>query len=117
MAKLVRFPLDDDEQSFVYMEVDEKLPASSDEYEDLIGIREEVAQQAKQTLGKAFSSIKPVANAIIKKVEDLNKPAHAVEVKFGVKMSAELGAIIASGNAEVNYEITLKWNNTGGKPD
>jgi hypothetical protein len=25
-------------------------------------------------------------------------------------MSAELGAVIAAGNAEVNYEITLKWN-------
>jgi hypothetical protein len=32
-----------------------------------------------------------------------------VEVKFGIKMSGELGAIIASGSGEVNYEITLKW--------
>jgi hypothetical protein len=42
-----------------------------------------------------------------------------VEVKFGVKMSAELGAVIASGNGEVNYEITLKWNresHNGGNP-
>ncbi len=117
VAQLVRFQLDDDEESFVYMEVDEKLPASSDEDEGLIGIGDEVAQQAKQTLGKALSSIKPVANAIIKKVQDLNKPADAVEVKFGVKMSGELGAIIASGSAEVNYEITLKWNNTESKAD
>ncbi|MGD1806711.1 CU044_2847 family protein [Dapis sp. BLCC M126] len=120
MAQLVRFQLDDDEESFVYMEVDKKLlPIGSYEDEDdgEIGIGDEVAQQAKQTLGKALSSIKPVANAIIKKVQDLNKPADAVEVKFGVKMSGELGAIIASGSAEVNYEITLKWNNTGSKPN
>ncbi|WP_305081036.1 CU044_2847 family protein [Okeania sp. KiyG1] len=116
---MVKFQLDDDEESFVYMEVDEKLLASSndDQDEGLIGIGDEVAKQAKQTLGKAFSSIKPVANAIIKKVLDLNKPADAVEVKFGVKMSGELGAIIASGSAEVNYEITLKWNNTKSKED
>ena len=116
MAKLVKFQLDDDEESFVYVEVDEKLPVSSNEDEDegLIGIGDEVVQQAKQTLGKALSSIKPVANAIIKKVQGLNKPADAVEVKFGIKMSGELGAIIASGSAEVNYEITLKWNKTGG---
>ena len=116
VTKLVKFQLDDDEESFVYVEVDEKLPVSSNEDEDegLIGIGDEVVQQAKQTLGKALSSIKPVANAIIKKVQDLNKPADAVEVKFGIKMSGELGAVIASGSAEVNYEITLKWNKTEG---
>ena len=116
VTKLVKFQLDDDDESFVYVEVDEKLPVSSneDEDEELIGIGDEVAQQAKPTLGKALSSIKPVANAIIKKVQDLNQPADAVEVKFGIKMSGELGAVIASGSAEVNYEITLKWNKTEG---
>jgi len=58
---------------------------------------------------EAIATIGPVANAIIKKVQSLNEPADEVEVKFGLKMSAELGAAIASGNAEVNYEITLKW--------
>jgi hypothetical protein len=43
------------------------------------------------------------------KVRSLNEPADEVEVKFGLKMSAELGAIVASGTAEANYEITLKW--------
>ena len=118
VAKLVKFQLDDDEESFVYVEVDEKLPVSSneddDEDEGLIGLGDEVVQQAKQTLGKALASIKPVANAIIKKVQDLNQPADAVEVKFGIKMNGKLGAVIASGSAEVNYEITLKWNKTGG---
>lgn len=122
MAKLVKFQLDDDEESFVYVEVDEKLPVSSneddDEDEDLAGfkggLKDGVVQQAEQTLEKALSSIKPVANAIIKKVQDLNKPADAVEVKFGIKMNGKLGAVIASGSAEVNYEITLKWNKTEG---
>ena len=118
MAKLVKFQLDDDEESFVYMEVDEKLPSSSNKNKDkdkaLIGLKDEVVQQAEQTLEKALSSIKPVANAIIKKVQDLNQPADAVEVKFGIKMNGKLGAVIASGSTEVNYEITLKWNKTGG---
>ena len=116
MAKLVKFQLDDDEESFVYVEVDEKLPVSSNKKRDkaLIGLKDEVVQQAEQTLEKALSSIKPVANAIIKKVQDLNQPADAVEVKFGIKMNGKLGAVIASGSTEVNYEITLKWNKTGG---
>jgi prefoldin subunit 5 len=118
VAKLVKFQLDDDEESFVYVEVDEKLPVSSNKNKDkdkaLIGLKDGVVQQAEQTLEKALSSIKPVANAIIKKVQDLNQPADAVEVKFGIKMNGKLGAVIASGSTEVNYEITLKWNKTGG---
>ena len=69
MAKLVKFQLDDDEESFVYVEVDEKLPSSSNKNKDkdkaLIGLKDEVVQQAEQTLEKALSSIKPVANACL----------------------------------------------------
>ncbi len=104
MKRLVEFPLEDGNSIFV--EVDEPLSASID---DRIGISNEVAQKAKQSFECAISTIQPVANAIITKVRSLNQPADEVEVKFGLKMSAELGAIIASGNAEGNYEITLKW--------
>jgi hypothetical protein len=30
-------------------------------------------------------------------------------VKFGVKMSTELDAIIASTKGEANFEVTLSW--------
>ncbi|WP_258005778.1 CU044_2847 family protein [Cylindrospermopsis raciborskii] len=43
------------------------------------------------------------------RVNSLSQPADEVEVKFGIKMSGTLGVLIASGNSEVNYEITLKW--------
>ena len=46
MTKLVKFQLDDDEESFVYMEVNEKLPVSSNKKRDkaLIRLGDEVAQ-------------------------------------------------------------------------
>ncbi|MDJ1184651.1 CU044_2847 family protein [Roseofilum casamattae] len=111
MGQLVRFPLDDDEQSFVYMEVDETLAPPRPRTEGFAGVGDNAVQQAKQKLGDALSTLKPVANTIIQKVRELNQPADEVEVKFGVKMSTDFGVIIASGNAEVNYEITLKWKN------
>jgi hypothetical protein len=40
----------------------------------------------------------------------LNTPADEVEVKFGLKLTAEAGAIFSSVGGEVSYEITLKWN-------
>ena len=46
VAKLVKFQSDDDEESFVYMEVNEKLPVSSNKKRDkaLIRLGDEVAQ-------------------------------------------------------------------------
>jgi len=32
-----------------------------------------------------------------------------VEVEFGLKMSAEAGAVVAAAGAEANYKVTLTW--------
>jgi hypothetical protein len=109
MARLVEFTSD---EGTIYIEVDEKLPLPKPKPEDeLISIGDEIAAKATETFENALNGIKPVANAIINKVKSLNEPADAVEVKFGIKMSVGLGAIMASGSGDVNYEITLKWDN------
>lgn len=102
MKNIVEFPLENGNS--IIVEVDE--PAATD---SRIGLGDKVAKNAQQTFESALERVKPVANAIMTKVRSLNEPVDEVEVKFGLKMSAELGVIIASGNAEGNYEITLKW--------
>jgi hypothetical protein len=69
----------------------------------------EIAVQAKQSFEDAVDKIKPVAAIIITKLRSLSDQPDEVEVKFGLKMSAEAGAIIAVAGVEANYEITLKW--------
>jgi Trypsin-co-occurring domain 1 len=66
--------------------------------------------KAQQTFEKALDGIKPVASTIISKLKDLNTPADEVEVKFGIKLTADAGAVFTSIGGEVNYEITLKWS-------
>ncbi len=100
MKRIVEFPLLDG--GSVLVEVD--APANN-----RIGLTDEVAQKAQKHFEEALDNIKPVASAIVKKLQSLSEPAEEVEVKFGIKMTAGLGAVIASGSAEVNYEITLKW--------
>lgn len=102
MKRIIEFPLENG--SSVLIEVDEPIE------DDRISLGDRVVKTAQQTLESALERVKPVASAIMTKVQGLNEPADEVEVKFGIKMSAELGAVIAAGNAEVNYEITLKWN-------
>jgi hypothetical protein len=66
--------------------------------------------KAKQTFETALGQVIPVASAALERIRTgLKTPASDVELKFGVKLTAETGAIIASVGGEVNFEITLKW--------
>lgn len=111
MKRIVEFPLEDGDS--ILVEVDE--PAQTDSRigipDDRIGIPDDrIFQKSTQSFESAFKSVKPIANAVLNKVNSLNQPADEVEVKFGIKITAGFEAIVASGNSEVNYEITLKWN-------
>lgn len=66
--------------------------------------------KAQQTFEEALEKVQPVASTIISKLRNLNTPADEVEVKFGLKLTADAGAIFTSVGGEVSYEITLKWN-------
>jgi Trypsin-co-occurring domain 1 len=69
--------------------------------------------RAKQSFEQAMSHVTPVASAALERIRTgLTTPADEVEIKFGVKLSSEAGAIIASVGGEVNFEITLKWKQT-----
>jgi hypothetical protein len=117
MKRIVEFSLEDGDSIFVEVDepaqTDSRIGISDDRIgipDDRIGISDRIFQRSTQSFESAFKSVKPIANAILDKVNNLNQPADEVEVKFGIKITAGFGAIVASGDSEVNYEITLKWN-------
>ncbi|MDF5730916.1 MAG: CU044_2847 family protein [Rhizonema sp. PD38] len=63
--------------------------------------------EAQQTFEDAIDKIKPVISSLTTKLKDLSP--EEMHVKFGVKLSAEAGAILTSVGGEVNFEITVKW--------
>lgn len=65
--------------------------------------------KAQQTFEAALEQVKPVASVILSKLKQLDTPANEVEVKFGLKLTVDAGAVFAAVGSEVNYEITLKW--------
>ena len=70
----------------------------------------QIAAKAQKTFEEATANLQPMIAAIKERLDAVNQPADEVEVKFGVKLTSEVGAILASVGGEVNYEITLKWN-------
>lgn len=77
-----------------------------------IDVGQEVVK-AKQSFETALGHVMPVASAALERIRTgLTAPADEVELKFGVKLTAEAGAIISSVGGEVNFEITLTWKQT-----
>lgn len=67
--------------------------------------------QAQETFEQALDHVKPVAAAVVSKLKDLGPKA--TEIKFGIKLTADAGAIFTSVGGEVNFEITVKWSKDG----
>lgn len=77
----------------------------------------QLVYRAKQTLGEALDVVQPVANTIMSRfTSGLTTPAKEVEVKFGLTLTAEAGAIFTSVGGDVTFEITLKWENQTSLP-
>lgn len=103
--QLAQFELQDG--TTFLMEVDE--PESSVGIERVARPSGQMVLKAQQRFEDALEQVKPVASAVISKLKELNTPADEVEVKFGLKMTVDAGAVFASVGGEVNYEVTLKW--------
>ncbi len=69
----------------------------------------EIAAKAGQTFEAQLEKIKPAAGAIITKLRDLSDPPNEMTVEFGLRMSAQAGAVVAAAGVDANFKITLKW--------
>ena len=103
MKRLLEFPLDDG--GSVTVEVDEPEAAFGMTRAARPG---ELAAKAGQTFESAIEKVKPAVKDIMTTLRDLNQPDE-IEVEFGLKMTAEAGAIFAAAGMEANFKVTLKW--------
>ena len=81
--------------------------------------REEDASLTKRTFEKGMGLIRTCAEQVADTIGKVDKAVSPdeVEVKFGVKLTGQAGALIAKKRAEAHMEVTLKWNgSTNAKP-
>ena len=69
----------------------------------------ELLSRADQTLETALGRVQPAAEALLKNVLSLANVPDSVEIRFGVVLSASIGAVIAKGSGEANFAVTLRW--------
>jgi hypothetical protein len=112
MKRLIEFDLQDG--GVIVVEVDEPEPEGGFELTARPG---GIVTRTGQTFEDMLERIKPAASAIIGKLRGLSDPPDEMTVEFGLKMSAEAGAVIAVAGAEANYKVTLSWKRKPSKKD
>ena len=105
MKRYIEYPFD--EGGVVIVEVDEPssglVPAASGG---------EVVAKAQEKFDDVLNAVRPVANKLLTKLRDLPAAPDEVAVEFGVNLGFKAGVVIASGSADANFRIALKWTRT-----
>jgi hypothetical protein len=107
-GRVVEFPLADGES--VLVEVADGLGAGR----VTRGLREvDVVERTEHTFEHAIGRIQPAATAIIDKLRSIPDAPDEVSVEFGLELSAEAGAFIASASTAANFKVSLTWRRSG----
>jgi Trypsin-co-occurring domain 1 len=71
----------------------------------------EVAVRAAQTLEVALEPVTAAARATLAKLREANPDRVALE--FGLRLTAEVGAVITKTAGQCNLKVTLIWERSG----
>jgi hypothetical protein len=106
MTSLIEFPLDGD--GVIWVEVDEPEAEGGTVRAGRLGDMFKKVQ-AKVTFDEALNQVCTSTERLISRLRNLSDQPNEIEVVFGFKMNAEIGASIAKASSEANYTITMKW--------
>ncbi|MGW2643532.1 CU044_2847 family protein [Streptomyces sp. NPDC001393] len=71
------------------------------------------AAQASSTFEGALDGVRSAAQSALRVFRDGSLRPDSVELEFGVKLTAEAGAVIAKGAAEGQLVVRLAWSSRG----
>jgi len=111
MAGMIRYEIDG--KAFYVEGTDDAMPSPSSPMRGstLSGSSTgQTAQQASNHFKDAIAHIRPAAEAVLHSLAEMNQPDE-INLEFGVKFSAKVGAILASADSEATFKVSLKWKN------
>ncbi|WP_020666927.1 CU044_2847 family protein [Amycolatopsis nigrescens] len=68
-----------------------------------------VIRQAGESFELALGEVRDAASAALGQFRSMVQRPDEVELKFGVKLDAQIGAVIAKTGLQGQFEIKLKW--------
>jgi Trypsin-co-occurring domain 1 len=112
VKRLVEFQLD--EGGSFLVEVDE--PADGAVVRGLGKDRSTLVESADKTFEQAIETVTPAARSLITRLRSIEDAPDEVGVEFGVQLSAQTGAFIASVAAEANFKVSMTWRRRAAGP-
>jgi hypothetical protein len=110
MKRLVAFSLD--QGGSVLIEVDE--PPAGPVTRGLGKDRTALVEEADKTFEDATAAVTPAARSLLARLRSIDDPPDEVGIVFGVQLSAQTGAFIASVAAQANFTVSMTWRRQQG---
>jgi hypothetical protein len=108
MKRLVKFTLEDG--STILLEAEETEVEGEMIRVSSQSTPSEIVNISNKTFEESLGIVKPVANTILNKLNDLSKQPEEVKVSFGISMNLKAGMFI-SADTGANFNVTLTWKN------
>jgi hypothetical protein len=102
-TRILEFQVGGGAKSQLLVEVDDPFDAGNRP------VAQAVVEKARQSLEAALSEVTPGVGAIIEHVRKLANKPDEFGLEFGIKFTAEAGALIAKTALEGNIKVSLKW--------
>lgn len=72
-------------------------------------VSEAIVTQASESFETVVQRLQPAATAVLDAIRSGPHPPSDVTIEFGIEMSADLGAVIASTAVQANFKVTITW--------
>jgi hypothetical protein len=105
VKRLVEFPLD--QGGSVLVEVDEPLASPTMRGLGKDGLS--LVERADKTFDEATAAVAPAARSLVAQLRSIGDPPDEISIDFGVQLSAQTGAFIASVAAQANFNVSMTW--------
>ncbi|SMD25794.1 CU044_2847 family protein [Kibdelosporangium aridum] len=105
MPELVRFPLEVGGSVLVEVEPEPGMQRAARPGS--------VLKEASATLERALHQVRDAASAAMAEFLAMPRRPDELEIKFGLKLDAQAGAVIARTGMQGQFEIKLKWIRDG----
>ena len=105
VKQLAEFPLE--QGGSVLVEVDEG--AAGPVMRGLGRDHPTLAERTDKTFEEATASVTPAAASLIARLRSISDPPAEIGIEFGVQLSAQTGAFIASAAAAANFKVSMTW--------
>ncbi|WP_027341401.1 CU044_2847 family protein [Hamadaea tsunoensis] len=69
--------------------------------------------EAGQRLEQALDSLRPSLAAVMESIAAMAPTSH--EIEFGLKLSGEVGAVVARSTAECHFVVRMQWERGAGR--